>query len=430
MKLTDATLASLQCPAGRKDALTFDAAEPGFGVRVTAAGKRVLLFQYRDGGVKRRLRIGTWGEGGLTCAKARKEAERLRGQVNGGSDPVADRRAARVARAAAEAAARAQAEADAFTFAKLVDGWETKGLAGRRPSYARDATARLRKYFAAWQDRPAASVTRSEAIRALDRIEVERGTISARRAMAYARACYGWAIKRNMLEANPFRGIAAPGRENPRDRVLTDAEVGALWRAADTLGLVPGAYVRLLLLTLQRLSEVAGMRWDELADDLGVWTIPAARAKNGKAHLVHIAEPARAILRSLPRVDGNPLVFTSGRGGIGGFAHKKAALEAAMRVEREAVGVEPAAVPNWRFHDFRRTGVTALAHMGIPPHVADKLLNHITGAIQGVAAVYQRAEFLPERKKALEAWAAHVLACAGEQDRPETVVKLRRERVV
>ena len=387
----------------------FDATEPGFGVRVTTDGKRVFLFQYRAGKAVRRHRIGVWGQGGLTTTKARKEAERLRGRVHTGQDPVADKRALRLAEAAAETAALSQAAADAFTFSRLVTAWETKGLAGRRPSYIGDATARLRKYLESWADRPAASITRAEAIRAIDKIEAERGTISARRSMAYARACYGWAIKRDLLEANPFKGIAPPGRENPRERVLTDEEVRAIWRASASLDLIPSAFVRLLLLTLQRVNEVAGMRWDELADDRSTWTIPASRAKNGKTHLVHLASIARTILAGLPHMEGNPLVFSGRRGGgLAGFSHRKAALEAAISKERSEGGVQPPKLPDWRFHDFRRTGVTMLANMGVAPHVADKLLNHITGTIQGVAAVYQRAEFLAERKAALEAWAAHV----------------------
>lgn len=378
--------------------LVFDAAEPGFGVRVTADGKRVLLFQYRYGKLVRRHRLGVWG--GLSVAKARREAERLRGLVRSGRDPVAEDRAAKTEAARADREARAAQRQEVFTFERLVHAWETKGVAHRRPSYVSDATARLRSYFAPWLNRPAASITRAEAIEAVDRVEIERGTISARRGLAYARAAYGWAEKRTMLDANPFRGIAAPGKENPRDRVLSLAEVGAIWRAAGTLGPVYGGFVKLLLLTLQRLEEVAGMRWSELSEDRSIWTIPGERAKNGRAHVVHLVPAAQDVLGAIPRFKSSPFVFVGRKGRIGGFSHMKRWLMTAMEAEGAPVGVD------WRFHDFRRTGVTVLANMGTPPHVADKLLNHVTGAIQGVAAVYQRAEFLAERKAALEAWAA------------------------
>ncbi len=200
VKLSDTELAKLQVPEGKKDALFFDAVEPGFGVRVTADGKRVMLFQYRAGSAVRRYRIGVWGTGDLTASRARKIAEKLRGQVHEGQDPAADRKAEHLAKAATMLAERQAAAVEAFTFGKLVDQWETVGLAHRRPSYVADATARLRTYFAAWAERPAASVTKAEAIAMLDRVEQDRGTTSSRRALAYARAAYGWAEKRDLVD--------------------------------------------------------------------------------------------------------------------------------------------------------------------------------------------------------------------------------------
>ena len=159
--------------------------------------------------------------------------------------------------------------------------------------------------------------------------------------------------------------------------------------------------MRLLLLTAQRRDEVAAMRWSELSPDLAVWTVPKERAKNGRAHLVHLAPQARAVLAAVPRVKGRDLVFTtSGRAPVSGFAKAKERLDRLSGVR------------DWRLHDCRRTAVTWMAGAGFPPHVADRLLNHVEGAIRGVAAVYQRGEFLPERRAALEAWAGHVLACA------------------
>jgi hypothetical protein len=127
------------------------------------------------------------------------------------------------------------------------------------------------------------------------------------------------------------------------------------------------------------------------------------------------------------------LVFVTRRKGqIGGFSHIKDQLVDAMQFEQNAHAITAEAArphirvgADWRLHDFRRTGVTNLAGLGIPPHVADKLLNHVTGAIQGVAAVYQRAEFLPERKRAIEAWASHVLAVAEQQPPGDNVVRFR-----
>ena len=190
MKLTDRTVAALSCPGNRKDLLHFDDAEPGFGVRVTRGGVRVLIFQDPVGRKVRRHRIGVWGQA-LTVAAARRTAEKLRGEVNDRKDPVGDQKRARTAFAAAEAAAREQSVADALTFSGLINAWQERGLAHRRPRYRTDAVNRLRTYFANWQNRPAHSVSRREAIQAIDEVEIRRGTTSARRAMAHRYATAG-----------------------------------------------------------------------------------------------------------------------------------------------------------------------------------------------------------------------------------------------
>ncbi len=427
VKLSDTTVAALICPPGRKDIMFLDAALKGFGLRVTPGGAKVFLFQYRVGNAVRRHRLGEWPT--ITVAKARKAAEGHRGAVGGGGDPAAERRAKAAAEGERKALAKATAAADAFTFGKLVDGWETTGLAHRRQSYREDATNRVRIYFAALLDRPAAKLVRGDVLPVIDQVERVRGMVSARRGLSYARAAFGWAVKRDLVEGNPFEKIAAPGKETARERVLTVDELRAIWRAASTMEGVAGAYLRVLLLTLQRREEVARMRWVELSADRSTWTVPADRAKNGKAHLVHLAEPVRVALAGLHRLKGNPHVFPGRRGGsIGGFSHMKDEL---LRVMAGAVPIQPgrrrakapdSVAADWRFHDFRRTGVTMLANLGVAPHVADKLLNHVTGTIQGVAAVYQRAEFLAERKAALEAWAAHVTRADEADGNPGNVI--------
>ena len=430
MKLTDATIAELRCPEGKKDVMFFDDQLKGFGIRVMpdhkdGRARKVFLLQYRADGKVRRETIGDWGSE-LSTAQARRRAETLRGQVRDRRDPVAERKAAAAARRIAEAEARLVEAANAFTLRKLVDAWESRSLSLRRESYRKEATARVRQGLATLLDRPAGKITRIEAAKALQEIAEERGPIAANRLMAYVRACYGWAIKANLLEANPFANLAAPGKEKARNRVLTRPELQAIWTACDALEPVPAGYVRFLMLTLQRRQEVAGATWSEISVDGETWTIPAARAKNGRAHLVHLAPAARAVLK-LARVEREKriqvatkedrpapdLVFATPIGTkLTAFSVIKADLDAAITAAEEKAaaeeGREPVKMPGWVFHDFRRAGVTALADAGFPPHVCDRLLNHVTGAIQGVAAVYQRAEFLAERKAALEAWAKAV----------------------
>ena len=323
---------------------------------------------------------------------------------------------------AAAAAAREEAR---FTLDTLISHWAKLHLAGKRARYAAEAERALRVAFASHLARPASALTHAAVTAVLDKLAGDGKAPIAGRTMAYGRACYGWAVKRRRLVVNPFAGLPVIQGANPsRDRVLTDAEVGAVWRAAGAMGLPFGPLVRLLLLTAQRREEVAALRWSELSADLSTWTLPGSRAKNGKAHVVHLAEPARAILASVPRIAGQDLVFSvTGTTPPSGFSKAKLALDAAI-AKRDS----RADVAGWRFHDFRRTAVTWLAGAGFPPHVADRLLNHVGGSIQGVAAVYQRSEFLAERKAALAAWGAHVLQCGAGAVAADNVAVLSDER--
>jgi integrase len=157
--------------------------------------------------------------------------------------------------------------------------------------------------------------------------------------------------------------------------------------------------VELLALTGQRRGEVAGMLWSELDPGLRTWTISSSRTKNNKQHIVHLSEPARALLAASPRC--GPLVFSADDKRFNSFNHQKSRLDSLSGVS------------GWVLHDLRRTVVSGMARLGIAPHVADKILNHQSGTISGVAAVYQRHEFMAERKEALERWASHAVSvCA------------------
>jgi len=175
-----------------------------------------------------------------------------------------------------------------------------------------------------------------------------------------------------------------------------------------------GPMFRLAILTLQRREEVAGMRWSEMSADRGMWTIPAARMKNGRAHNVSLSSAARDVLATVAVVKGQDLVFTTnGKSSVSGFSKAKAALDRRVIEARaefaKKSNAEPAPLVPWRLHDLRRTGVSKLAAMGIDSIVADKLLAHKAGKLHGVAAVYQRHDFAQEQAHALDAWAAQVV---------------------
>ena len=412
-KFTEDTVAEATCPPGKKDVLVFCTQQRGLGLRVSANGKRSFLVQYTSPAGKRRLPLGS--HGAITVKDARKAASAIIGQVAAGKDPVAeDRKKAQVVKAEQEAAS--------FTFGRLIDEWVKARTDDRRPGYLKEARATVLRNLADWRARPAGKIQPTEVAHALDRIKREKSTISANRTLSYARAAYGWAVKRRLLDANPFQGIERPGREQSRERVLGPEELGAIWRACDALSPAHAGFVQVLMLTLGRRDEVASMQWSEIDNPSQptTWTLPRSRSKNGRTHVVHLSEPARAIIAAQPRIAKNPHVFT-GRaiGHVSAYSRSKALLDAELAKQ----GQEPAP---WTFHDFRRAGLTILAGMGVPPHIADKLLNHVTGTISGVAAVYNRASFAAERQAALDTWARLILAAAAGQEIEGNVVPLAR----
>ncbi len=150
-----------------------------------------------------------------------------------------------------------------------------------------------------------------------------------------------------------------------------------------------------MALTGQRREEVAQLAWNEIDLPSRTWMLPASRTKNGRLHIVHLSQDAFAVLKRTPTM-GEFVFSLSGTKPFQSFSAAKRELD------------KLSGVSDWRLHDLRRTCVSGMARLGVPPHVADKVLNHQTGTISGVAAVYQRHEFLAERKDALERWSAHL----------------------
>ncbi|MDN3568961.1 tyrosine-type recombinase/integrase [Paeniroseomonas aquatica] len=409
LNLADRSVSAARCPEGRKDVLLFDDALPGFGLRVTSGGTRTFIFQYRVEAKVRRMVLGTFGAE-LTTAQARKKAESLRGQVRDARDPVAERRAVRIAAAKAEAAEKAARAAATYTVDAMITHWAADHLAERSDSYANRVPAELRRALAEWKKAPADGFTQADAVRTLDAIKTERGPIAANRLRAVARACWGWAVKRGALASNPWEATPRPARETARERVLSDAEVGALWTAAAGLDAPMSSIVRLLLLTGQRRGEVAGMQWDELHLDAAMWAMPGNRTKNGKPHSVPLPAEAVALLLDVKRRRGAVLVFEGARETVpSGFGKTKARLDAAMVKAAKEGGRK---LPAWTLHDIRRTVATGLQRLGVRLEVTEALLNHVSGSRSGIVGVYQRHGWEREKAEAVKAWSAHLLRCA------------------
>ncbi len=422
MNFTEESCKTAKCPAGKKDVILFDDRIKGLGLRVTQAGKRIFLFQYRVKNVVRRTTIGAWGTE-LTVAQARRRAESLRGQVLDRHDPVAERKAKQSADIAAEAEARVEAGKAAYTVNALIEQWAVGRLAERSASYRKEAPKRLRVALADWLKAPAARLSHADVVAALDGMKAASGPVQANRVRAYGRAAFGWALARGTIPSNPFANAPRPVRERSRERALSDAELAEVWQAAGRLG--EGfrkdhaeyvqywtALIRILILTGQRRGEVAGMRWSEL--DLksaeAAWILPGHRSKNGREHTVPLAPVVVSIIEALPRMDGCDLVMSGGRQQPpSGFGKVKLRLDAAIAVGRPADGP---VMPEFTLHDLRRSVATGLQRLGTRLEVTEAILNHVSGSRAGIIGIYQRHKWNAEARSAAEGWANHIVAAA------------------
>jgi integrase len=393
-KLTDLFVERANPPAhGRVE--YFDAAFPGLALRITENGGKSWCTFYRFKGRLRRFTIGRYPA--IKPAQARKEAAAALERVREGADPAEEKRARREMRTP---------ETDTFE-GVAQDYLERHLRKNRRASTFLEAKRDLEHdALPAWRRRPIASISRRDVMDLLDGIIARGAKVQANRTLARLRALFNWAIEKDRLGASPVARMKLPTQEQARDRVLNDDELRWLWQACGEAGWPFGPLAKLLLLTAQRRDEVAGMEWSEI--DLGkrVWTIPRHKTKNDRVHEVQLSDAVIDILRSLPRI-GDGLVFTTtGETAVSGFSKSKRRLDAAMlKTKREELGARNGdAIPGWTLHDLRRTAATGMARLNFPPHVVDKVLNHVSGTIRGVAAVYNRFAYLDERRAALEAW--------------------------
>lgn len=391
MKLTARVIDSLTCPPGRKDRLVSDDAQQGLYVRITATGSKSYLCKYAIAGKRSKVPLGSCNA--ISLKAARDAAAQIMGAKALGVDAAAERKAQ-----AAEA--RAREERELLTLGVLCGGWESLHLAHRRGVYSSEATRALRRAFAAHWDRPAESLDRRAVVSVLDELEQRGHSAMAGATSRYGRALFSWALKRGALStANPFDHLPIITASAKRERVLTDDELRRVWLAAGEMSLPYGRIVQMLILTGQRLNEVAQMRWDEVEPDMSAWVIPSTRTKNGAPHLVPLSESAASILRTCPRVAGDPLVLPGNRLGRPFAAWSKSKLALDVRS-----GVE-----DWRLHDLRRTAASGLQRIGVAIAITESVLNHISGHRSGIAGVYQRYDYAAEKRQALASWGEYVM---------------------
>ena len=402
-RLTDKSIAAIRAPeTGRTE--VFDQIVTGLCHRVTSTGARSWSTMYRFAGELRRDTIGPYPKIGL--AQARKLARDALALVGQGKDP----------RKVAAAAEAAETVRKADTVAAVAEQFIAKHVAQRR---WREWERILRRdVIPEWSDRPIAEITRRDVIELLDMI-AERAPVQANRTLTVLTAFFGWALDRDIIQADPTARVRKPTKETPRERVLTDLELQAFWRGCDRLGWPYGPLLQLLALTAQRRGEIGDLTWSEIDVDERLVEIAGAKYKTGRPHLFPLSPAALAIIARLPRI--GDLVFTgNGKVPVDGFAKAKTALDSLMLEELRRVAPEATLQP-WVIHDLRRTARTNFSKLGIPGDIGERVLGHVVGGVRGI---YDRHSFLPQMRDALDRWAAHLEGIVNP--RPDKVVKLGR----
>jgi integrase len=388
-RFTEGFADKLKVPEGARDVQAFDDELAGFGVRKFDTGKASYFVKYNIGKQQRRKTLGAVVRGNLKAMRL--EASAILAKARLGTDVVA--------------VARAAAAKSTATLGEVVPRYLQAREGELRASSLREFTRYLERSWEPLHALPIDAITRQHVVSVVDDLELTSGKVSADRARITLSNLLAWAIDRGYLDSNPTLGVRLRAQNGSRTRVLTEAELVAVWRACEGAGEY-GCVIRLLILTGSRRSEIGGLSRSEV--DLGKRQIalPEHRTKNGRAHIVPLSAQAIAILDAAPHYQGRDLVFGRGLGGLGGWSRAKADLDA-----RIAAGRRGKPMPAWTLHDLRRSFVTHISERGFAqPHVVEALVNHVSGSKAGVAGVYNRSVYAAEKRRAIELWGAHVAA--------------------
>lgn len=402
-RLTDKSVAGARPAEGTRYEL-WDAVVPGFGVRVTDKGRKTWFLMFYAHGRRRRMSLGTYPAKSL--ADAREDARKALEAVEKGFDPAADKIHQRKTRPQ--------------TFGELAQEYLLRHATPNKRTGKEDEKKLNGDVLPEWRHRRVDTLRRADVIRLIETVYNRGAPIASNRLLALIRKIFNWAMALDLVDANPAQGVKKLGREISRERVLTSDELKAVWAAAGKMAWPWNGIYQLLILTAQRRDEVAGMRWAELDLDKKTWTLEGERNKSNRAHQVPLPDAAVDILKTLPKYN-TTLVFPA-RG------NPKATTYASGLTKAKAELDKLSGVTGWRNHDLRRTAASGMAELGFAPHEVEKILNHTSGQISGVAAVYNRYGYNDEKRRALEAWAGHVLSL--ENQPPSNVVDIQTARKV
>jgi integrase len=383
-----------------------DAGCPGLYLIVQPSGTRSWAFRFRHNGVNGKKTLGRAGDGGLSLAAARAAAaaHRHRLESHPGVAPVA-------AVAALRGGGEGSIEVAAASFLELHAYRKT------RPSTAW-ATERVfnRIILPAWRGRTIGSICKRDVIDLVEGVAVSGRGYLANRTLGTLSKFFNWLVARDVLAFSPVTGIEKPHKEEVRERILSDAELRALWLACEGDGPF-GQALRVLMITGARRNEISQMRRRSELDKDGTWTLPRERSKNRRPHKISLPSQARAIIAAMPLIADCDFVFTAdGKRPVTGWDKAK------VRISNKA-GI-PA--DSWRLHDLRRTCASGMQRLGTSVPVIEKTLNHVSGTFRGIVGTYQQHDYADEIRVALQRWADHVDEVVD--GKPSRAVKLGRRR--
>jgi integrase len=389
----------------------------GLRLRVSPKGLRTFVLVTRYPGQKHASRRALTA---TSLKAAREEAEKWKGLVRRGVDPHEEE-----ARQAHEAILKSKNTFVAVAGAYIAD------IHRRKQRKAAIVEREIRQELVGkWADLLITDITRRQVVSLIEAIRDRPAPYYAHNIFGHCRSLFAWAINSDVygLEASPCDRIKPAqliAAKKPRQRVLSDDEIRAFWRATGKLGYPLGPLFRMLLLTGQRKSEVAEAPWPEFDLVANLWTVPPERFKSDSAHIVPLTDDAIRLLQSLPQFKGGDFLFSSvhGTAPVNGFSKAKQRLDTLM-LEELREGDAKATLPPFVIHDLRRTLRTRLSGLRIPEPVAEMVIGH---GRKGLQRVYDQHKFIDEMREALEAWNARLRAIV--EPPPANVVALAERGV-
>ena len=361
--LIDRTIRSLEPPA--KGQTTFwDQGQSGFGVRVSSGGARSFVLVY--GANRTRKTIGRYPA--VSLKQARDKAKELLAEFTLGLE-------------------RHRSISWTEARERFIQDCERKN----KPNTVAYYRKRLDKHFKFGQ-RNLSDISKQDVLQRIRKISTSAS--EQHHAFVAARTLFNWAVREDLISASPLQGVGGFKPAKARERVLNEDELRSVWLEDERAPYPYGPLIKVLILTGLRRTEAASLEWSFIDEVEGVVSIPAHLTKNGRTHSIPLSGKLAQVFADLPRI--NKYLFPS--------AHEKGTIfngwgKSKARFDAKLVGVEP-----YTLHDLRRTFATTHAKIGTPIHVTEKLLNHVSGTISGVAAIYNRHTYLEEMQTASDAY--------------------------